>query len=224
MRPKLIRPDNEAVATDAENSPADAIDISEFESLRREITNRTTLAYTLVPLQLTALGAGLSFVTRSHHIFAGLSVTSSLLWLFWIEHTGQIFRIGAYISIELRPRLAASLGSEVLGWETFWRRVDPETGTNAQRSKPRRSWLAQPGPADWYVALLFGGVTPLLLAIYVRSSALMAQGITIWVWLATLSAVGFWCFSLTRFLQYVRTVQNLTRMISEHEDRRAAPS
>lgn len=201
------------------NSSDNSVDISEFESLRREIANRTTLAYTLVPLQLTALGAGLSFAGRSHHIFAGLSVISSLLWLFWIEHTGQIFRIGAYISIELRPRLAARFGPDALGWETFWRRVDPTTGTDARPREKRRSLLAQPGPADWYVSLLFGGVTPLFLAIYIRSSALSPQGITVWVWLASLSAIAFCVFSLIRFLQYVRTVRNLTRMISEHEDR-----
>jgi hypothetical protein len=196
----------------------DSVDISEFESLRQEIINRTTLAYTLIPLQLTALGAGISFSGRTHHIFAGLSITSSLLWLFWLEHTGQIFRIGAYISIELRPRFTESYGRNALGWESFWRRIDPETGTDARQPKKRRSLLAQPGPADWYVALLFGGVTPLLLAIYFWSSALDPHGMTIWVWLASASAIAFWLFSLSRFLHYVRTVKNLTAMINAHVD------
>src|SRR5215471_17255465 len=81
------------------------INLTEYKQLRGEINNRTQLSAGLVALQLTALGAGI-FVMKEHPaVVIALTAVSSFLWLLWIDHTSQIYKIAFYIGMNLAPRL-----------------------------------------------------------------------------------------------------------------------
>lgn len=147
------------------------IDLVEFERLRQEIDGRTNLAYGLIALEIAALGAAISVVDKVPDVLLGAAIISSYLWLFWMDHAGQIYKIAAYIAIKLAPRLRTiSPGS--MAWEFFLRELD--AGNERSRlalfsasqlpSNPRGLW--RPGSADWYTALLFGGAPPILLFTY----------------------------------------------------------
>jgi hypothetical protein len=97
--------------------------LCEYEQLRNEINNRTQLSGGLVALQLAALGAGLSVLDKFPEAVVALATVSSFLWLLWIGHTSQIYKIAAYIGLRLAPQLRE--GDEVLlGWEHFMRTID----------------------------------------------------------------------------------------------------
>ena len=98
-------------------------DLLEFERLRTEIDGRTQLAFGLVTLEVTALGAGLSVFERFPDVVVGLAVVSSILWTLYLDHSGQVRKLAAYIGLRLAPRLRAS-DHDVLGWESFLRELD----------------------------------------------------------------------------------------------------
>jgi len=64
-------------------------EIAEFEGLRQEIGIRITISYTLVALELAALGTGLSLAGKTTQVLGGLAAISSLLWLYWIDNSAQ---------------------------------------------------------------------------------------------------------------------------------------
>jgi len=100
-----------------------AVDLSEYEQLRNEINNRTQLSAGSIALQLAALGAGLSVLKDFPDVVVALAMVSSFLWLLWIDHTSQIYKIAASIGLRLAPRLRER-NLELLGWEHFMRTLD----------------------------------------------------------------------------------------------------
>src|SRR6266481_5511058 len=92
-----------------------AVDLCEFKELRAEINNRTQLSTGLVGLQLAAIGSGLAVIKDYPDVVLALAALSSFLWLLWIDHTSQIYKIAAYIGLKLAPRLRSG-NSELLGW------------------------------------------------------------------------------------------------------------
>lgn len=80
-----------------------ALDVAELQALRQEIASHFTLSTTLMALELAAFGSSLSLVDKSTYILPVLAVISSFLWLLWIDHSTQILKIAAYISIDLAP-------------------------------------------------------------------------------------------------------------------------
>lgn len=143
------------------------VDLCEFEQLRYEINNRTQLASALVGLQLTVLGAGLVVLNNFPDVVVALAAVASFLWLLWIDHTSQIYKIAAYIGLYLAPRLREG-DAELLGWEHFLRNIDQggQEATialfghsSAGKVKPLRT-----DTIGIFISLLFG-VTPLLLIV-----------------------------------------------------------
>ncbi len=106
-----------------------SIHLAEYASLRQEIDNRTRLANQLVFSQLTVLGAGMAVfdVDKAfvQDVLLGLAAISACLWLFWLDHLRQIFKIGAYIGLRLAPILQG-FDARALGWEKFLREIDSD--------------------------------------------------------------------------------------------------
>lgn len=149
---------------------AHAVDLAEFDHLRIEIDNRTKLSNQLISYQLTALGAGIAVFTKYPDVLLGLSAVSTFLWLFWIDHTTQIYKIAAYLELKIAPRLRKDDGGDLLGWERFLRRIDIG-GATAERELyghavgrnlriQATKWVAG------YTAGLLGLSTLVLLTIY----------------------------------------------------------
>jgi hypothetical protein len=149
-----------------------SVDLVEFDRLRQEIDNRTQIANGLVGLQLTALGAGFTVFHAYPDVVIGLAVVSAFLWLLWIDHAGQIWKIAAYLSIDMAHRLRAS-SPGALGWESFYRRLDLG-GADARavlRLPSNGSDLVLPRTSNisLYISFVFGGTPVVLLAFAVVS-------------------------------------------------------
>jgi hypothetical protein len=202
-------------------------DLLEYETLRQEINNRTTISYTLVALDLAALGGGLSVVDKSRAILAGLAVISTLLWLYWTDHAFQVQRIASYIAISLAPKISAEEGHAVLQWEVFLRRLTAG-GMSAQEA------LFGPGgpipksrfrpivSSDWYTTLLFGGSPPLLLALYIAANVKANTLTAIEVGIASAAVAGLWTYALINYRRMKRTVPVLAEAIlaaNDHNER-----
>ena len=196
----------------------DSADLREYDTLRQEINNRTTIAYTLVALDLAALGGGLSIVDKSKHILVGLAAISSLLWLYWIDHAAQVQRIAAYIAIDIAPRVSAAEGHPVLRWETFLRRLT--AGGDSAREvlfgpdPPALSRNFRPiVSSDWYTTLLFGGSPPLLLGLYIIANAKAGPVTAVEVGLAVAAAGGLGCYALISYRRLKHAVPVISAAI-----------
>ena len=192
-----------------------SVELREYETLRQEINNRTTISYTLVALDLAALGGGLSVVDKSKAILAALAGISALLWLYWTDHAAQVQRIAAYIAIYLAPKISAAEGRAVLQWEIFLRRLTaggesahgalfgPDASTSKSEFRPIVS-------SDWYTTLLFGGSPPLLLALYIASyiaSNTNTNVLTVTeVGFATAAVAALWIYALISYYRLKRAV------------------
>ena len=193
-------------------------DLREYETLRQEINNRTTISYTLVALDLAALGGGLSVVDKSKAVLAALAAISSLLWLYWVDHAAQVQRIATYIAIGLAPRLSAAEGHPVLQWEVFLRKLSAG-GKSAhavlfgQDKSIPESGFRPIVSSDWYTTLLFGGSPPLLLGLYIAANAKASVLTAVEVGVATGVVAALWLYALTSYRRLKRAVPILAAAI-----------
>lgn len=144
------------------------IDLAELQHLRVEIMTRAQIAMTLIVAELTAVGAGLSIVATFPDVLLGLAFVSPFLWILWLDYSSQIHKIAAYISLRLKPRLEAA-GSDGLGWEDFYRRVD-EGGATAAAAlglpAGKKVTLKRVAHISRYMMVLFALTPIILLAVY----------------------------------------------------------
>lgn len=204
------------------NPDAISIHLAEYASLRQEIDNRTRLANQLVFSQLTVLGAGMAVFDVDkvflQDVLLGLAAISACLWLFWLDHLRQVFKIGAYIGLRLAPILQG-FDARALGWEKFLREIDSDEhragiaifGDPAGRSirfGKTRSIGAN-------TTLLFGAITPVLIAVYLSAymEPILTGGLagadTIRV-VAVLATVGVWGAAVRQALQLRRTMDAIS--------------
>ncbi|MFD7976320.1 hypothetical protein [Streptomyces sp. NPDC059071] len=190
------------------------IDITEFQNLRAEINNRTNLAYALITLQLAALGTGLSLMTRLPDVLLGLAAASSFLWLFWVDHAGQVYKIASYIALELSPQLTAGVSRPVLRWEHFLRRIDAGGGTTVRAlygaSAPQgRVYVQSSTAADMYSMLLFGCTPVLMICGYVVVMLVGRERPVVLVVVPAVAATGLWVYTVTRFRGFRKMVSTI---------------
>lgn len=190
-------------------------DLAEYDHLRQEIDNRTTLAYGLIAIELAALGAGLSAFDKFPEILLGLAVVSSFLWVFWMDHTGQIFKIAAYIALRLAPRLRkASPGA--FGWERFFRELDAGVLPEWVKQEGGRPFpIHTTGSVHLYTGALFGMPPPVFLLAYAVSGVHGSQGGEILRWAGFAAAFVLWVAAIHRFTVYLRMIDGIGRMILE---------
>jgi hypothetical protein len=199
------------------------VGIAEFEGLRHEIMNRITISFTLMALELAALGTGLSVAAKTTQIMVGLAAVSSLLWLYWIDNSIQLQRLGLYIAIELAPRISEIEGRPVLGWEIFFRKLlkggrdASELLFNTEQARGDKGIALGAGAsADWYTLILFGGSTPLLTVLYLVSYVSSKRGADALVWLAAVAVLLVWVFAVSRFINFMRTLRVFSEAIDLH--------
>jgi hypothetical protein len=153
-------------------------------------------------------------------VLLALAAVSSFLWLFWVDHAGQVYKIAGYLGMVLAPRLQASAGGDVLEWELFLRQLEgTDNRTLLTGSAGRRIYIQRATSADWYTALLFGAAPPLLAAAYIETERHLHQSLGTHTWVEV-SLVGLvWVLALWRFLAFKRTVRHIGQGI-----RRLAPT
>jgi len=208
-------------------SPAPDVDLAEFDRLRQEVDNRTQIANGLVGLELTALGVGLASATSFPDIIIGLAVVSAFLWMLWVDHAGQIWKLAAYMSIDLAHRLREGRPG-ALGWEPFLRQLD-KGGDNARRalrlpSDPGSLVMPKTSNIGLYISLIFGGSPLVLLAVSVVSLFDDMDGVDRGVrTLAIVGAVVAWLLALRAFRQFRMLAAIIDRAIEHASDTVPAP-
>jgi hypothetical protein len=200
---------------------ADAADVylMEYEQLRDELVQRTNMSYALIALDLTVLGVGLTVFQTFPEIVIALAVVASFLWLLYIDHASQIYKIAAYIALRLAPRLEQT-APEAMQWESFLRQLDkggPEaaaalTGPDGHRIP--RYWIVSGGPGK-YVAALFAASPPVLLAAFAMTSKNDGAALEPLLRLAVLLVTyAVWVGSIVRFCHFQETVRAINAAIS----------
>jgi hypothetical protein len=186
------------------------VDLAEFDKLRGEIDNRTTLGSNVVALELTAAGASIAVADKAPDALLGLAAVSCCLWLLWLDHAVQVYKVASYIGIQLAPRLAQSAGRPVLGWESYLRRLDAGGQRALEALYPNGAGPGVEVPqitgtrsVASYVTLLFGGIPVVTIAIYIAvvlnrfdSTALAIRFVAV-----ALVAV-LWVAAVIRFRQF----------------------
>src|SRR3954451_20806531 len=157
-----------------EAGPGLTIDLAEFDKLRQEIDNRTTLGSNVVALELTAVGASVAVADSVPDALLGLAAITCCLWLLWLDHAVQVYKVASYIGVHLAPQLTKAAGRPVLGWETYLRALD----AGGQRARLALFPAGAPGDVGdnpvtetrsgaSYVTLLFGGIPLVTTGVYV---------------------------------------------------------
>src|SRR3954447_26064052 len=157
-----------------EGGPGLTIDLAEFDKLRQEIDNRTTLGSNVVALELTAVGASVAVADSVPDALLGLAAITCCLWLLWLDHAVQVYKIASYIGVQLAPRVTGIVGRPVLGWESYLRALDAG-GQRAWRVLFPSGAPAHAGAAPVtetrsvasYVTLLFGGIPIVTIGVYI---------------------------------------------------------
>ncbi len=197
------------------------VDLKEFERLRQEIDNRTLLGNYLLLAEVTALGAGILIVAHLHEALLGMALVTSYLWLLWLDHTEQVFKIAAYIGLRLSPRLQRA-SQDALGWEMFRRRLD-RGGSEAIEAL--YSVKAGPGVPSQvtirptrnivrHVTLVFGILPVVLLVTYafLRYDYLHKGGAAAWGRVGGLVlSLCLWTISLFQWFQFTRSVNAMEK-------------
>ena len=147
------------------------VDLVEFQRVRAEIDNRTTISETIILGHITALGTGLSLSGKVPDVLLALSYVSSLLWLSWLAHTRQIYKLSGYVATQLGPRFPHPPVKRALYWEEYSRMVDRVGLTAYELTYPELLAKAtattnQHQNISWFIGLFFA-CGPLLLSIYV---------------------------------------------------------
>lgn len=195
------------------------LDSAEFQCLRQEITTRITLMNAVIALELAALGTGLTVISKPTYVLAGLGAASSFLWLLWMDQSLYTYKIAAYISVEMAPRLSKLIRRPVLGWEMFLRRLEANGERSGLALYPgmtggRRQLKYCGRHAEWYVPLLFAATPPLLLALYVIDSR---DGL-VRILSACFLAGFLWIFTIIRFALLVRDINIFNHAIALAEN------
>jgi hypothetical protein len=199
------------------------VHLKEFDRLRQEIDNRTGLSNQLVLAQLTAFGVGISFLDKLPYVLIGFAAASILLWLLWLDHTEQIYKIAAYIGSVLAPRLSAG-GESLLGWEHFLRVLDAG-GQPAARllfgsagSQGRGVEVHPTRQIGSYIFVLLGGSPIILLVLY---SLVLVERFPptprddLYVQVIALGAVFvFWCFAYRQYRLFRRSVMTIDEALA----------
>jgi hypothetical protein len=199
-------------------SPGVDVDLAEYDRLRQEVDNRTQIANGLVGLELTALGVGLASAGSLPEVIIGLAVVSAFLWMLWVDHAGQIWKIAAYTGIDLGSRLRRT-HPDALGWERFLRRLD-RGGDEARRvlrlpAGARALAMPKTTNVGLYISLIFGGSPLVLLAVSLISlfdddMDGVGRGVRV---AAITGALVVWVLALRAFRQFRRLAATIDAAI-----------
>jgi hypothetical protein len=210
----------------AGGSPAWAADpvpvhVAEYQALRQEVNNRQTISNALIAADLTAFGVGVSATHQYTGVVVALAVVSSLIWLFWLMQTMQIYRIAAYVALELRPRLVSLCRSDLLGWESYVRRLtqDRNTAAMALFNRPYEKGMKRiaRNVDGVYVSMLLGGATPLILAAIALADYHQKGSELLWR-IAFVSSLLLWAYALYKAVTVMRSTRIISRRIIDARD------
>lgn len=100
--------------------------LAEFTALRAEISARSTAQYTLMNLNLTAVGLLLGAVLADRadlSLLVMLPLISSCFGILFFDHAAQIENIGLYCATRIRPLLLDAVDGDprLLAWEESYR-------------------------------------------------------------------------------------------------------
>jgi hypothetical protein len=199
---------------------------AEFAEARNEINMRTQLGLSIIALDLTALGTGLSLIADSPTIVVALAAVSAYLWSLWLDQASQVWKLAAYVALRLQRRA----GPGTLQWEAFLRVLD-EGGTLAQQ-------LLRPGHQGeqpevprlrtrnigFYISMLLGGTPVLLVASYLVSKPIADAHVAVWI--AIVLAIVIWLNSLRLYGDFralARAIDDAIRARLDDPPRAAGP-
>ncbi|HVR10782.1 MAG TPA: hypothetical protein VMW75_22250 [Thermoanaerobaculia bacterium] len=205
-------------------SAPQAVDLTEFECLRKEIDNRTQIGHNIILAQVAMFGAGISLFDKLPDVLVGLAFVPSLLWLLWLDNTLQVFKLGTYIATVLAPRLS-SHNVEVLGWERFRRLIDSgespavkslfaNSPSHTRRAKRVTLPRERTRQVAFYTMPLFAGCPLVLMALY-PILPLAGQADHVQIRLAGLAmAFCLWVFASVKYWRFERSVSILDYAIA----------
>lgn len=144
----------------------------EYEQVMAESREHLKVCDALVALEVTALGVGIPVGFTNFYVLPALAVLTIILSLRYLDHVTEMYRIAAYVSVELRSKLIDVVSNQdILRWERFLRQLRPgqysytfTSGTPPQtqtHTLPTEKW-SELKPGLSYTFILFGLAPPLL--------------------------------------------------------------
>jgi hypothetical protein len=200
------------------------VDLAEFDKLRGEIDNRTTLGSNVVALELTAAGAAIAVADKVPDALLGLAAVTCCLWLLWLDHAVQVYKLASYIGVQLAPKLTSDAGRPVLGWESYLRTLDAG-GPDAWRAlypggppagRDNQELVTGTRSVASYVTILFAGIPVVTAAIYVAVVVDRFGSTSEVIRLFGVAVVAvLWLVSVMRYLEFRRGAGHIVDALLE---------
>jgi hypothetical protein len=187
---------------------AQQIALEEFKQLRAEIVSRTTLGNQVVFYAMTAVAAGLAVFERFPEALLGVAAVVNFFWLMWLDHTGQVFKMAAYISLRLAPLIGKGEHG-LLRWEHFMRELDAggesfRVAVYGTRTPSKKKFnVLKTRATSAYLFMIFGIGTPALILCYFLvqwdQEGLDSTDYHTWIKVAVSAfVVALWCYAISR--------------------------
>ena len=148
------------------------ISLADYGRTRDEIDKRTALSAQLLNFEIILVAAMFSgFEKIPKEALIVVCCLSSVLWLMWIDHTSQIYKLAAYNELVVARTLRQRYPG-VLAWEDYLRRLEDETQAGAALSvDPHRKQfrLLKTQNIGNYITLLFAFSSIALGLLYIQS-------------------------------------------------------
>jgi hypothetical protein len=170
---------------------------SEYEQVMAESREHLKVCDTLVALEVTALGVGIPIGLTHFYVLPALAILTIILSLRYLDHVTEMYRIAAYVSVELRTKLISVVSNQdILRWERFLRVLRPgqysytftsDTPPQTQTpTVPTEKW-SELKPGLSYTFILFGLAPPLL---FLAFCILLPKTCLSWVTVGIVGIIG----------------------------------
>lgn len=192
--------------------------IAEYQALRQEVNSRQNLSHAIVVADLGVLGAGIPAARSYPSIIIGLAFVSTLLWLFWLAQTIQIYRIAAYVALELRPCLTQLYQCSLLGWESYVRRLTltrqraVATLYGSEADARNHALYVSRYREGVHTSILLGGATPLFLIIAIFTVGHKHQYSFLQI-TASIAGLILWIYAVNTAVSVLRTTRVINSRI-----------
>ncbi|MHC1558423.1 hypothetical protein ACR9E3_05685 [Actinomycetospora sp. C-140] len=209
-------------------------DKEEFVTLRAESQFHQVNASAIFALNVTGIGVGVAATAADNAIALPLvAILTSVLWMRYIDHVVAIFRVAAYISCRLSPRLRTAFSGEDDGnlfmWETYLRSPGQPVGdpdmwlpamTSDRGSRARRALRRWVGPEldsrkGTVIASVAFFVPPPVMSILYIVHAQTSGTSTWWSWPAFTLSMAAWAYATVHVWLTARWIDAIDETITK---------
>ena len=191
--------------------------LTEYEVLKKEIQKRSEFENRFVQLHIIALtsiiGAVISQSLGLWLLFL-IPIESSIIGLWYLEHSININKIGAYIQTSIEPRVNNLVNEKIMEWETITGNINVSDKIKKIYNFRMLLFLTFGGPSTFILL-----TTPIFIYINIYNINDIFQIDPIYASISWISVLILWMFGFILTLFYYLSARQRTRQWDARKSR-----